>query len=121
MSPDVNTVSSEPYYVPVPVVATQPTVFTSDVLAGILDWSDTPAVIVADVAGVGPDQRADEAAKYLACAGGGWAARYEGVIVQDGRERLAFRGVEENALGQSRLSAKKISSASSKQRKSGLN
>lgn len=83
-----------------PVAPVQPTVYTSAELAGILDWADTPATIVFALSSAGSDQRPDEAARFLGrVPAGGWAADYEGTAVQDGRERMMFRGVEENAAG----------------------
>jgi hypothetical protein len=84
----------------VPVAAVQPTVYTSDVLAGVLDWSHTPATVVWAVASAAPEVRWEEAAKFLGrIPAGGWAAEFQGVVEEAGRQRLVFRGQEEDALG----------------------
>jgi hypothetical protein len=52
------------------------------------------------VAGVGIDQRPDEAARFLGrMPAGGWAADFEATAVVDGRELLLFRGREDNGFG----------------------
>ncbi len=89
-----------PRVIEVDVPRFEPTTYSSDELAGLMSWDDTPATIIGQLQFASYDQRPELASRYLGrVPAGGWDAGFEAEKIVDGRRELWFRGLELNARG----------------------
>jgi hypothetical protein len=87
-------------YIEVDVPQYRPTVYRTDELAGVLDWRDSPEVIVGAVATAPADKKDAVAAEFLGkVPAGGWPATFEREIGTGDERELWLRGVEKRPSG----------------------